>query len=292
VAGSIRDRILAEAERKNAGAISSDLGTDFQHFVAVVEILRLAASTPVDEVAATWIAENVRGSEVDDIHIVQGHRRRHIQVKSDPDVHWITKLRREFKHDRILFREQREHLVLELCVRNEALASKLDANRYRHRLGFVKVSAVDIDWLLSFPSEETLDLVRPLVLSSESDEYLEDMWYQVKGVWDVRLRRSGTLNAIFSRARLATGFAMRAVGTNESCIEVADALNEAGDEGLLYSADGERLRLIGQEISMSVSLDEGGSDLKEVILGSPPESVIQFMAAAAMFKEGDELDDR
>lgn len=119
--------------------------------------------------------------------------RRHIQVKSEPNVHWVKKLRREFRHDRLLFKDDREHLVLELCVRSEELATTLNGNKKGHRLGFVTVSAVDISWLLEFPSDEVFDLLRPLVWSSASDRYLEDMWYQLTGVWAFRLRRSGTL---------------------------------------------------------------------------------------------------
>jgi hypothetical protein len=72
---------------------------------------------------------------------------------------------------------------------------------------------------------------------------------------------------VFETATIAT--------TTHSGVQVVSTLSErhpsanhAGADDLTYSADGERLRLSGSEIGISVSLDDTESNLREIILCS------------------------
>lgn len=291
MASSTESEILEEAAFKHTGAEGGQQGYDFQDFVTVVEIIRIALRTPSANLANVKVAQNAPRSQVDDLHIMEGTKRRHVQIKSDARLSWRKKLVREFRHDRTLFRREVKNLTLELCVRNDDLALTLDRNKANHHLSFVTVTAIDIDWMNNFPSPEILTMLRRLTTVFPSEDELVGLWNQLEGCWTRIFKRRADMATLFARSNLSTGGALRSFARpSDRVLKIAARLKSLAPD-LLVSVDGDTIILRDPGIIVRTDLDKDRSNLGSVLDTHPPRSLVETFELSGMIKAGDNDDE-
>jgi hypothetical protein len=131
-----------ETDNKHTGAKGGQKGYDYQDLVSIIRVLQLITEKNWMNLDELYVRANAAASQVDDLHVWIGTKRLHLQIKSEPSVTWEEKLRKEFRHDKGAYR----HTTFELWVTSKKNRDSLEINKAKHKLKFVVVRFVDLEW--------------------------------------------------------------------------------------------------------------------------------------------------
>lgn len=241
-----REMIQARVNRltnKPRGAKAADLGYEFQEFVCIVELIKLAVKSFTDDDIDMHI-QRQGPSEVDDIHIRIGRDRRFIQVKGEASPSWTRDLVLDFWADHEKFGGDQSPPSLELCVNSIENELTMKRNRGNHRLDFVTVYHIDALWMDEpFLQYEISMYLNDLSLAGFHDDLWEYTWTDIVSGFR-RMRHQGMIADIFDVVAKLSRHTVRSLRpSDEHYPDIDDLIDRLNDIPELHFA-GDRVKLV------------------------------------------------
>lgn len=238
------DRTLG---RQNTGGVSAQAGFDFQDMVSVIELLQAAdeflSVRAQRKVELLFTFEQNSYVAVDDLVIVTGSYRRHIQIKYSEAPSWRARLVNSFWSDWFRYGEpNRMPLRLELVVSSASAKAAMIDNMKKHHLHLINVEVTTPEVALEKPyNNPSLRILLDRVsLRPKHDLFYPSVFSSVISGWK-DAGRKGSIQDIFREISQASALTVSSL--SEPSEPAQKMLNwlKTSIKDLHFSADGETL---------------------------------------------------
>lgn len=263
-----------ETENKHTGAKGGQKGYDFQDLVSIIRVLRLITEKNWMNLDRFYVRANAAASQVDDLHIWVDAKRMHIQIKSDPSVTWEKKLRKEFSHDKGAYRQTK----FELWVTSKRNKDSLDDNKGKHKLKFVVVDYVDIEYQKApYRHEVAVKKLNWLCLPSDEKSFHHGIWNNIEGVWRRLTERDCTVERLLLEASKASGYVIKIPPKHPA--KMTELINVLRDKlpAFEFSAAGRTLLYRYRHLEGMAPLHTDVEMVIDELISSPPTTEKEFL---------------
>ena len=263
-----------ETENKSTGAEGGQKGYDFQDLVSIIRILWIVSEQNWGYLNQYHVRANAIASQVDDLHIWRGTKRRHLQIKSETSVTWEEKLRKEFRHDKSAYR----NTGFELWVTSEKNKKSLSSNKAKHSLDFVEVRYVDLKFQQApYTHHIASDRLTWLCLPSDAPSFHHGMWNNIEGVWRRLKSRYSTIEQLLLEASKATGYVIKIPPREPARMDALIAVLRKNIPTFDFSAAGCTLLYWYRNLEGMVPLHLDAEVVIEELISFPPKSEKEFL---------------